>query len=206
VLAGTELLLNDLPLNPKHMPLAVLWGINYVLFSWVWLRKTGIAYYPFLDPTIPAAVSIKVHFMLISVLSINFGLGLAVATAAASLPLAARACFVSAQPARTRTLSPSRGSCGPCTDPPLSGPVARAPFSMTPPHEGARRTLVPTRASLALFPSQGGRHGLRSGLLAWAAPYALPPLLRWDDSTSAFGPLCLSARALVVRSIWVPRR
>lgn len=92
--AGTELLLNDLPLNPAHLPFAVLWGIHYVLFSWWWLRRAGVCYYPFLDPTIPPSVSCKVHLILICVLALNFGLGLAVATAAASLPLAARACFV----------------------------------------------------------------------------------------------------------------
>jgi len=94
VFMGTELLLNDLPLNPTHIPFPVLWGTHYILFSWVWLRKTGIIYYPFLDPTIPPSISVKVFLLLTCILSLNFGLGLAIATAAASLPLRTRACFV----------------------------------------------------------------------------------------------------------------
>ena len=78
-----ELLFNDLPFRLAHFPLAALWGLNYVVFSWVWLAISGICWYDFLDPTLPNAIVI--HTVLIVVLGAFFAIGSGLATGAAAI-------------------------------------------------------------------------------------------------------------------------
>jgi len=68
-----ELLFNDLPITLGHFPLAALWGLTYVVFSWVWLAWKGVCWYDFLDPTLPNAC--VVHTVLVSVLGVFFAIG-----------------------------------------------------------------------------------------------------------------------------------
>ena len=83
--------LNRMPLLVRHVVFASLFGLQYVALSWWWLRRTGIVYYPFLDPTLPPARSIPMHAALLLVLAAAFALGAAVDRAAAFLPFAVRA-------------------------------------------------------------------------------------------------------------------
>ena len=46
--AASELLFNNLPVLPLHFIFGALFGVQYVLLSWWWVRRTGIVYYPFL--------------------------------------------------------------------------------------------------------------------------------------------------------------
>jgi len=62
---ATELLLNDLPLDLKHIPYVVLYGTSYIVFSWWWLRRTGMIYYSFMDPSIPMMKSLFIHIALL---------------------------------------------------------------------------------------------------------------------------------------------
>jgi hypothetical protein len=59
VLVGAQELTLTLPL-----PL-----IRYVLLSWWWVRRTGIVYYPFLDPTLPDKQAVAFHVALLSVIA-----------------------------------------------------------------------------------------------------------------------------------------
>ena len=54
-----------------------------MLFSWGWMRATGVCWYDFLDPTLPNACVI--HTVLVTVLTVFFGLGAAFAKGAALL-------------------------------------------------------------------------------------------------------------------------
>lgn len=75
---AVELLLNGMRLEKSHFPLAVLWGLNYVAFSWWWMRRTrGVVYYPFLDSTLPVRKSIPLHLILCLVLAFFFLVGCA---------------------------------------------------------------------------------------------------------------------------------
>ena len=49
---ATEACLNNMPVLAAHLPVATLWGLWYVFFSWAWLRygAYNIVYYFFLDP------------------------------------------------------------------------------------------------------------------------------------------------------------
>lgn len=78
LIAGTELLLNGMTLRWSHFPVALLWGGYYVMFSWYWLRKSGVVYYPFLDPTLPPHRSIPTAAIVLSVMVVLFGCGVAV--------------------------------------------------------------------------------------------------------------------------------
>lgn len=89
--AASELLFNNLPVLPLHFVFGALFGVQYVLLSWWWLRKTGIVYYPFLDPTLPAKRAVGFHLALLSVIALFFGLGALVDLAASFLPFALRA-------------------------------------------------------------------------------------------------------------------
>ena len=111
--AASELLYNNLPVlptrpnpnpnpNPKpdpdpsqvlptHFVFGALFGLQYVLLSWWWVRRTGIVYYPFLDPTLPAKRAVGFHLALLSVIA-TFFLGASLVDRAASfLPFALRA-------------------------------------------------------------------------------------------------------------------
>mmetsp|Transcript_26370 Transcript_26370/g.39123 ORF Transcript_26370/g.39123 Transcript_26370/m.39123 type:complete len:291 (-) Transcript_26370:67-939(-) len=46
-----ESMLNGLHFNSSHAPFAVLYGVCYCLFSWVWYEYKGVFYYFFLDYT-----------------------------------------------------------------------------------------------------------------------------------------------------------
>ena len=78
-----ELLFADLPVLLSHFPLAALWGLLYVVFSWVWLARRGVCWYDFLDPTLPKAI--VVHTVLIAVLGVFFAIGAALAAGAAAI-------------------------------------------------------------------------------------------------------------------------
>ena len=52
-----ESLLNDLPYKLNHIPFAILYGLAYVAFSWVWFEYKGIFYYFFLDYARPWALA-----------------------------------------------------------------------------------------------------------------------------------------------------
>ena len=83
----TELLLNAIPITASHFVFAALFGVWYVILSWVWLQKTGIVYYSFLDPTLPAPKAIAFHLGLVAVLAGFFALGALADQAAAFCPL-----------------------------------------------------------------------------------------------------------------------
>lgn len=89
--ATTELLLNSMPVMISHFVFAVLFGINYVLVSWWWLKRTGIIYYPFLDPTLPAPKAIALHTLLIGILGAFFAIGAGLDHLALLLPFGVRA-------------------------------------------------------------------------------------------------------------------
>ena len=78
-----ELLFNGMELQILHFPLAALWGLIYVLFSWVWMNISGVCWYDFLDPTLPKACI--VHTMLILVLGVFFAIGAGIDKCAATL-------------------------------------------------------------------------------------------------------------------------
>ena len=89
--AASELLYNNLPVLPTHFVFGALFGLQYVLLSWWWVRRTGIVYYPFLDPTLPAKRAVGFHLALLSVIA-TFFLGASLVDRAASfLPFALRA-------------------------------------------------------------------------------------------------------------------
>ena len=87
----SEMLFASLPVVASHFVFPALFGIQYVLISWWWLQRTGVAYYPFLDPTLPPAKAVGIHAVLFLVLALFFGLRVGVATAAALIPLSVRA-------------------------------------------------------------------------------------------------------------------
>ena len=86
----SELLFNQLPIVPSHAVFPALFGIQFVLISWWWLRRTGITYYPFLDPTLPPAKSVGIHAVLFAVLGAFFALRVAIVRTASIAPLALR--------------------------------------------------------------------------------------------------------------------
>lgn len=49
ILIVIDALLNDIPVNPWHVPFGMLYALSYVLFSWYWFRVKGVFYYFFLD-------------------------------------------------------------------------------------------------------------------------------------------------------------
>ena len=64
---------NRLPIVFSHFPFVALYGITYVVFSWIWFHHKGVFYYFFLDYERPhAALS---HLGLIIVLAIFFEVG-----------------------------------------------------------------------------------------------------------------------------------
>ena len=67
--AASELLYNNLPVLPTHFVFGALFGVQYVLLSWWWVRRTGIVYYPFLDPTLPDKQAVAFHVALLSVIA-----------------------------------------------------------------------------------------------------------------------------------------
>jgi hypothetical protein len=78
LIASTELLLNGMTLQWSHFPAALLWGAYYVIFSWFWLRHSGVVYYPFLDPTLPPLQSIPTAAVVLSVMVVLFGIGVVI--------------------------------------------------------------------------------------------------------------------------------
>ena len=70
---------------------AVLATAAAVLATARWLKRTGIVYYPFLDPTLPAPRAIAFHFALLAVIAAFFGLGAGVDKVASLLPFVVRA-------------------------------------------------------------------------------------------------------------------
>ena len=87
----TEVLFNRLPIVLSHGLFAPLFGINYVLISWWWLHRTGIVYYPFLDPTLPPAQAIVAHTALFAILMAFFCLRVGASRLASYAPLIVRA-------------------------------------------------------------------------------------------------------------------
>jgi len=51
-----EVCLNRVPIQLRHLPYVMLFGIAYILFSWLWFELTGVFYYFFLDYEHPNAV------------------------------------------------------------------------------------------------------------------------------------------------------
>lgn len=94
VLMVIELILNDMPCLPSHIPIGMLWGLYYVLFSWAWLRYSSysIVYYFFLDPTLPFRQSATFLIVLLTIFAAFFGL--AVALDSISLHVRAVLCLV----------------------------------------------------------------------------------------------------------------
>eukprot|EP00322_Chrysochromulina_rotalis_P023634 CAMPEP_0115870898 /NCGR_PEP_ID=MMETSP0287-20121206/22577_1 /TAXON_ID=412157 /ORGANISM="Chrysochromulina rotalis, Strain UIO044" /LENGTH=366 /DNA_ID=CAMNT_0003325661 /DNA_START=37 /DNA_END=1137 /DNA_ORIENTATION=+ len=86
----TEMLLNSVPIVGMHGLYPAIFGIEYVLISWWWLQRTGITYYPFLDPTLPPAKGIAIHAALFVVLVAFFAIRVAAAQTAAFAPLVVR--------------------------------------------------------------------------------------------------------------------
>jgi len=91
LLMVNELLLCSLPLELSHFNLTVIFGLQYVVGSWVWLRKTGVVYYPFLDPTLPSVMAIFLHMLLLIALGVFSLFAYLAARTTADLPLAVRA-------------------------------------------------------------------------------------------------------------------
>jgi len=89
--ATTELLFNSLPIVPSHFVFGALFAVQYAFMSWWWLKRSGVVYYPFLDPTLPAGRAISLHTAVLVVLAAFFLLGAAVDGAAGFLPLGVRA-------------------------------------------------------------------------------------------------------------------
>lgn len=44
-----EILTNNISIELEHFPFVILYGLAYILFSWVWFQYTGVFYYFFLD-------------------------------------------------------------------------------------------------------------------------------------------------------------
>ena len=78
-----ELLFADLPVLLSHFPLAALWGLFYVVFSWGWLARHGVCWYEFLDPSLPKAI--VMHSVVLGVLGVFFAIGAALAAGAATI-------------------------------------------------------------------------------------------------------------------------
>jgi hypothetical protein len=94
--ATSELLLNGMPILAPHFVFAGLFGIQYVFMTWWWLKRTGIVYYAFLDPTLPPKKSIALHTVLILALACFFALGAGLDRLALLVPFAVRAPLLAA--------------------------------------------------------------------------------------------------------------
>ena len=66
LIVANELLFNRLPVVATHITAPMLWGACYVVFAWVHLRRSGVIYYPFLDPTLRPATSVPIHMALMA--------------------------------------------------------------------------------------------------------------------------------------------
>ena len=89
-----ELLFNRLPFVGAHFAFVVLWGVYYAFFSWYWLRRTGVCYYPFADPTLPPHISCSLYMGVLAVLSGAFAVGNGVTTLATTAPIPLRLLLV----------------------------------------------------------------------------------------------------------------
>lgn len=89
-----ELLFNRLPFVGAHFAFVVLWGVYYAFFSWYWLRRTGVCYYPFADPTLPPHISCSLYMGVLAVLSGAFAVGNGVTTLATAAPIPLRLLLV----------------------------------------------------------------------------------------------------------------
>jgi len=89
-----ELILNDMLCLPSHIPIGMLWGLYYVLFSWAWLRygSYSVVYYFFLDPTLPFRQSATFLIVLLTIF-VAFS-GLAVALDSIALHVRAVLCLL----------------------------------------------------------------------------------------------------------------
>lgn len=68
-----ELFTNKVPFLLWHFPVAIFYGMVYVVFAWVWFSATGIFYYFFMDYARPLAV--LWYAGLIAIMSAFFLLG-----------------------------------------------------------------------------------------------------------------------------------
>jgi len=91
---ATELLFNDLPLNFNHFPFAILYCLSYAVFSWWWLRRTGMIYYPFLDPSIPSFKSLFIHIALLATFFCMFVISYVISSCTSKFDLIFRAIMV----------------------------------------------------------------------------------------------------------------
>ena len=73
----TELLVTSLPIIPADFTFPLLFGLYYIALAWVWMRRTNIVYYPFLDPTLPPQLSLPIHVGLFAILTLFFAIGCA---------------------------------------------------------------------------------------------------------------------------------
>ena len=85
-----------MPILTPHFVFAGLFGIQYLLMSWWWLKRTGIVYYAFLDPTLPPRKAISLHAVLIFALASFFALGAGVDRLALLVPFHVRAPLLAA--------------------------------------------------------------------------------------------------------------
>jgi len=77
-MVSLELALSRQFILPELAPFAILYGIYFVIWSWVWALRHRIFYYFFLDVTLPAAKSVGLHFLLAVMLYFGSRLGVAV--------------------------------------------------------------------------------------------------------------------------------
>lgn len=74
IFMAVELLINSFPsVNPWHAPFAVLYGVVYVVFAWIWELSGGVFYYFFLNYAHKRAIVF--HIGLVSALYMFFFLG-----------------------------------------------------------------------------------------------------------------------------------
>ena len=75
IIVVNELLYGALPLHTNYISMPMLWSASYVLFAWWWLRRVGVIYYPFLDPTLKPRLSLVVYTsLLVTVAAIHCGI------------------------------------------------------------------------------------------------------------------------------------
>jgi hypothetical protein len=86
VFMAAELVLTAVPVQPTHFIFAVLWGSVYVMFSWLWLARTGVVYYFFLDYRKPKAAAMMVGLLIALTMFYFLGWGVSVLGPAAGVP------------------------------------------------------------------------------------------------------------------------
>merc|ERR1712228_396609 len=81
-----ELLFGSIPARDEHFWIVVLWGLHYVLVSWFWLCRSGLVYYPFLDPTLSWPRAVGLHLALLVTLRLMFAVGVLISYLSQLLP------------------------------------------------------------------------------------------------------------------------